>query len=61
LLVGAEVTELFSGHIDLSVMRAGCAKTAEWIDILLVVETPVVPRKTVRQGFSYPLSNGEGV
>jgi len=61
LLVGAEVIELFSGHIDLSVMRVGCAKTAEWIDLLLVVETLVNPKKTIRQGFPFPLSNGEEV
>jgi len=38
----------------LSVTNAGCAKTAEWIDVLFGVETHKDPRNNVLKGDHHP-------
>jgi len=44
--------------VNQSVMRAGCAKSAEWIDVLFGVETPGHPRNILLDGV--PIPHGEG-
>jgi len=47
--------------VSLSVMQAGCAKTAERIDVLFGAETTGDPRNIVLDGGSHPPRRWEGV
>jgi len=46
---------MIPASVSLPVMQAGCAKTAEQIDVLFEVETPGDPIHIILDGGPYPL------